>query len=117
MAVGKRDEDDVVLADMDLDMIREVRNVGQFFRDRRPESDDALVQPSVRLSSLTYPRSVRLESLTYDSGGQEDGVWSIPNRGRSHPSFSSDCDRGTIRSADNAACERLFPLHVERQAG
>jgi N-carbamoylputrescine amidase len=45
LAVGKRDEDDIVVADMDLDMIREVRNVWQFFRDRRPESYDMLVQP------------------------------------------------------------------------
>lgn len=34
----KRTEDDVVLADLDLDMIREVRSVWQFFRDRRPET-------------------------------------------------------------------------------
>jgi N-carbamoylputrescine amidase len=34
---GSRDKDEVVVADLDLDMIREVRNVWQFFRDRRPE--------------------------------------------------------------------------------
>jgi beta-ureidopropionase len=45
LAVGKRSEDDVVVADLDLDLIREVRNVWQFFRDRRPESYDAIVQP------------------------------------------------------------------------
>jgi beta-ureidopropionase len=28
----------VVVADLDLDMIAEVRKVWQFFRDRRPES-------------------------------------------------------------------------------
>ena len=38
LAVGKRDDDDVVVADLDLDMIREVRNQWQFFRDRRPET-------------------------------------------------------------------------------
>jgi len=37
MAEGSRGGDDVVLADLDLDLIREVRNVWQFFRDRRPE--------------------------------------------------------------------------------
>jgi beta-ureidopropionase len=35
---GSRDKDEVVVADLDLDMIREVRNVWQFFRDRRPET-------------------------------------------------------------------------------
>src|SRR5438270_3094558 len=45
LAVGKRDGDDVVIADLDLDLIREVRNVWQFFRDRRPESYEAIVQP------------------------------------------------------------------------
>lgn len=38
LAQGKRAEDDIVIADMDLDQIREVRNVWQFFRDRRPET-------------------------------------------------------------------------------
>jgi N-carbamoylputrescine amidase len=45
LVVGKRDGDDIVLADLDLDLIREVRNVWQFFRDRRPESYGAVVQP------------------------------------------------------------------------
>jgi N-carbamoylputrescine amidase len=45
LAAGKRDDDDVVIADMDLDLVREVRNVWQFFRDRRPDSYDMLVQP------------------------------------------------------------------------
>ena len=38
------DSDDVIVADMDLDLIREVRNVWQFFRDRRPESYQEMVQ-------------------------------------------------------------------------
>src|SRR5262245_16970453 len=38
----KRTEDDIVIADMDLDLIREVRNTWQFFRDRRPESYEAI---------------------------------------------------------------------------
>src|SRR5215831_12794596 len=45
LAVGKRDGDDIVVADLDLDSIREVRNVWQFFRDRRPESYGPLTQP------------------------------------------------------------------------
>jgi len=45
MAEGKRVEDDVVIADLNLDMIREVRNTWQFFRDRRPESYGQIVGP------------------------------------------------------------------------
>ena len=33
-----RDKDELVVAELDLDKIREVRNVWQFFRDRRPET-------------------------------------------------------------------------------
>jgi len=45
IAEAPRNEDAVIVADLDLDQIREVRNVWQFFRDRRPESYDALVAP------------------------------------------------------------------------
>ena len=38
MVEGSRDQDEVIIADLDLDMIEEVRNTWQFFRDRRPES-------------------------------------------------------------------------------
>jgi len=45
LAVGKRDADDIVIADLDLDLIREVRNVWQFYRDRRPETYCSLTAP------------------------------------------------------------------------
>jgi N-carbamoylputrescine amidase len=45
LAVGRRDGDDIVIAELDLDLIREVRNTWQFFRDRRPETYGAIVQP------------------------------------------------------------------------
>jgi len=38
MIEGSRDKDEVIIADLDLDLIEEVRNTWQFFRDRRPES-------------------------------------------------------------------------------
>ena len=38
VAQASRDKDEIVVADIDLDMIREVRNVWQFYRDRRPDS-------------------------------------------------------------------------------
>jgi beta-ureidopropionase len=44
IAEGPRSEDAVVIADLDLDLIREVRNVWQFYRDRRPETYSATVR-------------------------------------------------------------------------
>jgi len=38
LATAARDADEVLLADMDLEMIRDVRHTWQFFRDRRPET-------------------------------------------------------------------------------
>jgi N-carbamoylputrescine amidase len=38
VAQGSRDKDELIVADLDLDKIREVRNVWQFYRDRRPET-------------------------------------------------------------------------------
>lgn len=35
---GSRDKEELVVGDIDLDLIREVRNTWQFFRDRRPDS-------------------------------------------------------------------------------
>jgi N-carbamoylputrescine amidase len=45
LSEGARTEDDVVVCDLDLDLIREVRNTWQFYRDRRPESYGALTAP------------------------------------------------------------------------
>jgi beta-ureidopropionase len=44
LATGSRDKDELVVADLDLDKIKEVRNTWQFFRDRRPETYEQLVQ-------------------------------------------------------------------------
>ncbi len=38
MTQASRDQDEVVVADLDLDLIQEVRNTWQFYRDRRPET-------------------------------------------------------------------------------
>ena len=38
LADGSRDKDELVVADLDLDMIDEVRHIWQFYRDRRPET-------------------------------------------------------------------------------
>ena len=45
VATGARDTDDIVIADLDFDLIREVRNTWQFFRDRRPETYGAITAP------------------------------------------------------------------------
>ncbi len=44
IAQGSRDKAELVVADLDLDMIQEVRSVWQFFRDRRPESYKEIVE-------------------------------------------------------------------------
>jgi N-carbamoylputrescine amidase len=44
MVVASRDQDEVVVADLDLDQIRDVRNQWQFFRDRRPETYGRLTE-------------------------------------------------------------------------
>jgi beta-ureidopropionase len=45
IAEAPRSTDAVVVADLDLDMIRDVRNVWQFYRDRRPDAYNSLVAP------------------------------------------------------------------------
>ena len=43
-AQAARDKDEVLTGDLNLDMIAEVRNTWQFFRDRRPDMYEALVK-------------------------------------------------------------------------
>src|SRR5215213_3737264 len=43
IAEAPRDQDALVVADLDLDKIREVRNTWQFYRDRRPDTYGSLV--------------------------------------------------------------------------
>ena len=38
LATGSEDKDELVTADLNLDLIEEVRRVWQFYRDRRPET-------------------------------------------------------------------------------
>jgi N-carbamoylputrescine amidase len=45
LAEGPRDKDAVVVANLNLDLIEEVRSVWQFFRDRRPDAYGPLVAP------------------------------------------------------------------------
>ncbi len=44
IAQAARDKDEVLVADLDLDMIAEVRKTWQFFRDRRPDMYESLVR-------------------------------------------------------------------------
>ncbi len=44
VAVGSRDQDEVIVAEMDREKIREVRDTWQFYRDRRPETYDDMVK-------------------------------------------------------------------------
>jgi beta-ureidopropionase len=45
IAEASRDRDELVVADLDLEQIAEVRRIWQFYRDRRPDSYGALVAP------------------------------------------------------------------------
>ena len=44
IAEASRDKDELLVAEFDLDLIDEVRSTWQFFRDRRPETYDKLVE-------------------------------------------------------------------------
>ncbi|HEY6292543.1 MAG TPA: nitrilase-related carbon-nitrogen hydrolase [Terriglobia bacterium] len=44
VAQASRDRDELLVAELDLDLIQEVRSTWQFFRDRRPDTYKALVQ-------------------------------------------------------------------------
>jgi N-carbamoylputrescine amidase len=41
---ASRDKDELLIHDMDMGMVREVRNLWQFFRDRRPDTYDKLTE-------------------------------------------------------------------------
>ncbi|MFO0586271.1 MAG: nitrilase-related carbon-nitrogen hydrolase [Polyangiaceae bacterium] len=44
LVTASEDKSELITADLDMDMIEEVRRVWQFFRDRRPETYDTLVK-------------------------------------------------------------------------
>jgi len=44
LAEASEDKDELVVAEMDMDKVREVRDLWQFFRDRRPEMYGALTE-------------------------------------------------------------------------
>ena len=43
--MGSPEKEEVVIRELDLDMIRHVRNSWQFYRDRRPESYTSIPKP------------------------------------------------------------------------
>jgi beta-ureidopropionase len=43
--VGDSHEPELIVRDLDLDLLAEVRDRWQFYRDRRPDAYDRLVQP------------------------------------------------------------------------
>ena len=47
VAQAGRDKDELVVADLNLDEIAEVRATWQFYRDRRPESYDEIVRTHI----------------------------------------------------------------------
>ncbi len=49
-AQASRDKDEVLVADLDLNLIQEVRQTWQFYRDRRPDSYGPITQQSIHSS-------------------------------------------------------------------
>ena len=45
VAMASRDQDELLVTDIDLDLIRTVRDTWQFYRDRRPDSYGAITAP------------------------------------------------------------------------
>ena len=45
VAMASRDQDELLVSDIDLDLIRTVRDTWQFYRDRRPDSYGAITAP------------------------------------------------------------------------
>ena len=43
-AKASQDQDELLVHEIDLEMVREVRNLWQFFRDRRPDTYDPLIE-------------------------------------------------------------------------
>jgi N-carbamoylputrescine amidase len=43
--MASRDRDELLVTDIDLDLIRTVRDTWQFYRDRRPDSYGAITAP------------------------------------------------------------------------
>ncbi|MCC7538337.1 MAG: acyltransferase [Deltaproteobacteria bacterium] len=44
LSIGSEDKDEIITADLDLEMIEEVRRVWQFYRDRRPDTYEDMVR-------------------------------------------------------------------------
>ena len=44
LATASEDKDELVVSEMNLDLIEEVRRTWQFFRDRRPETYENMVR-------------------------------------------------------------------------
>jgi len=44
VALGSEDKDELVVAEMDFDMLEDVRRVRQFHRDRRPETYGSIAE-------------------------------------------------------------------------
>lgn len=44
VAMGSRDKDELIIADLNMDTIKEVRDTWQFYRDRRPDMYDELIE-------------------------------------------------------------------------
>ena len=43
--IGDAHEEELIVRDLDMDMVKQVRDTWQFYRDRRPDAYEDLVRP------------------------------------------------------------------------
>ncbi len=89
IAQASRDKDEVVVADLDLDMIAEVRNTWQFFRDRRPETYEPLMAQTGRARQQIDKTSSQLSVLSSQSGQSWSSLRTELRTRRRHHAISS----------------------------
>jgi N-carbamoylputrescine amidase len=63
LATGSEDKNELVVAEMDLDVIEEVRRVWQFYRDRRPDTYSPLAADSRTLAIHDTTSNAELAEL------------------------------------------------------
>ena len=81
---ASRDKDEVIVGAMDRNVIREVRNTWQFYRDRRPETYGAMVDvndhlPCTAIRSFSTIRPPHARAATASSGTKTSGPVRSPN--------------------------------------
>ena len=90
LSIGSRDKDELVVADLDLGMIQQVRNTWQFYRDRRPETYGAITA-----YDTVDVRQIRMRILKNFIGGEWRDSRSGTRVKDLNPADTSEVDRGS----------------------